>query len=69
MRTTLTIDDDVLDAAKYIAAIEHKTVGEIISRLARCGLQLKESKPAVRNGIQLLPVQPGDSPSTPELVR
>ena len=33
MRTTLTIDDDVLAAAKGLAARQNKTVGEVISAL------------------------------------
>jgi Ribbon-helix-helix protein, copG family len=38
MRTTLTIDDDVLAAAKHLAERERKTIGEVISALARQGL-------------------------------
>jgi len=38
MRTTLKIDDDVLRVAREIAAIEGRTVGEVVSRLARLGL-------------------------------
>ena len=35
MRTTLTIDDDVLEAARGLAERDRKTVGEVISELAR----------------------------------
>lgn len=38
MRTTLQIDDDVLDAARAIAESEDTSLGAVISRLARCGL-------------------------------
>jgi hypothetical protein len=38
MRTTLDIDDDVLQAAKELARREHKTAGRIVSELARRGL-------------------------------
>jgi hypothetical protein len=38
MRTTLDIDDDVLQAAKERAKRERKTIGEIISELARRAL-------------------------------
>jgi hypothetical protein len=34
MRTTLAIDDDVLAAAKGIASLQRKSVGEVISALA-----------------------------------
>ena len=38
MRTTLDIDDDVLQAAKERARREKKTAGEVISELARQAL-------------------------------
>ncbi len=68
MRTTLTIDDDVLAAAKGLAAKQRKSVGEVLSALAR--QSLRPSKPGhhVRNGIPLLPVRSGITPVTPEIV-
>ena len=38
MRTTLDIDEDVLQAAKEIARREKKTAGEVVSMLARSAL-------------------------------
>jgi len=38
MRTTLEIEDDVLRAAKELAAREGSTAGRVISALARRGL-------------------------------
>lgn len=38
MRTTLDIDDDVLQAAKDRARREGKTAGQVISELARAAL-------------------------------
>ena len=38
MRTTLDIEDDILEAAKDLARAEGRTVGEIISALARKAL-------------------------------
>jgi hypothetical protein len=38
MRTTLVIDDDVLGAAKELAAIEKISIGQVISSLARQAL-------------------------------
>ena len=35
MRTTLDIDNDVLQAAKELAKKQHKTAGEIVSELLR----------------------------------
>lgn len=58
MRTTLAIDDDVLEAAKAIAGQTHRTVGEVISELARKALKRPEQR-HVRNGIPLLPARKG----------
>jgi hypothetical protein len=38
MRTTLDIDDDVLQAAKELAEHEGKTAGQLLSDLARRGI-------------------------------
>ena len=56
MRTTLAIADDVLAAAKAIARSQGKTVGDVVSELARRALQ-KERAPSQRNGVPLLPIQ------------
>jgi hypothetical protein len=69
MRTTLAIDDDVLAAAKHLAAREQKTLGEALSGLARQGLlQGARAARAERNGIPLLPVKKSAKPVTLELV-
>ena len=41
MRTTLNIDDDVLVAAKELAARERTTVGKLVSDLAREALRAR----------------------------
>jgi hypothetical protein len=69
MRTTLAIDDDILAAAKHLAEREQKTLGEVISSLARQGL----ARPALRaknerNDVPLLPIRRGATPVTMELV-
>jgi hypothetical protein len=69
MRTTLAIDDDVLAAAKEMAAAERKTIGEVISALARQAMRPTPSTRATRNGIPLLSVRPGTPRVTSELVR
>lgn len=56
MRTTLTIDDDVLDAAKAIAEHKKVTIGAILSDLARKSLTLQLDKLEYRNGVPLLPI-------------
>ena len=39
MRTTLTIDDDLLAAAKSLARANSESVGHVLSELARRGLR------------------------------
>lgn len=68
MRTTLTIEDDVLAAANELATRQGKSVGEVISSLARQALRPKRSAKRTRNGVPLLPVRPGATRVTPELV-
>ena len=48
MRTTLDIADDVLQAAKERARRERKTVGEVISDLARRALTSPPEPPSVK---------------------
>jgi hypothetical protein len=59
VRTTLTIDDDVLLAAKERAAREKRTVGEVLSELARAALTGTVPAPrdpeANRHGFRPLP--------------
>lgn len=38
MRTTLDLDDDILQAAKELARAEGKTMGQLVSEWARAGL-------------------------------
>lgn len=46
MRTTLTIDDDLLAAAKVLARSRAVSVGKVISELARSGMR---SAPRMEN--------------------
>ena len=61
MRTTLDLDDDVLQAAKEIAASRRTTAGKVLSELARRALEPRRA-PRVRNGVPLLPRRPAGSP-------
>ncbi len=60
VRTTLDIDDDVLQAAKEIAASRSTTAGRILSDLARNSLEPKRSA-RMRNGVPVLPRRPKGS--------
>jgi hypothetical protein len=55
MRTTLTIDDDVLEAAKALAGRQRQSLGEVVSDLARRSLH-QPAGFSERNGVPLLPV-------------
>ena len=68
MRTTLSIDDDVLLAAKDLAARQDKTIGEVISALARQALRPSYPGASTRNGVPLLPVRSDGTSATMELV-
>ncbi len=54
MRTTLAIDDDVFAAARELADFQRKSIGEVISALARAALTPRPSFDETRNGIPLL---------------
>jgi hypothetical protein len=74
MRTTLDIDDDVLQAAKELALSEKRTAGQVLSDLARRALTTDtasgtESDEAIlKDGWYLLP-QRGGAIVTNELVK
>ena len=58
MRTTLDLDEDVLQAVKEIAATRGQTAGKVTSDLVRKALQ--PTRPVtVRNGVPLLPSRRG----------
>ena len=67
MRTTITIDDDVLTAARAIARQRNQNVGRIVSELARHSLRAPVVA-AERNGVPLLPVRETGVIVTPEIV-
>lgn len=50
VRTTLTIDDDVLNAARERAKRERRSVGDVLSDLARDGLTSSATPSSRRRG-------------------
>ena len=54
MRTTLDIDDDILQAAKELARAERKTAGQVLSELARKGLT--QQAPAIGFSEEAVPM-------------
>ena len=55
MRTTLDIDDDVLETAEELATKRGTTAGRILSDLARSALAPRNQVRRKRNGVPLLP--------------
>lgn len=55
MRTTLVIDDDILDVARAIADAESRSIGSVVSELARKGYTGKADT-TQRNGFTMFNV-------------
>jgi hypothetical protein len=68
MRTTLDLDEDVLQAAKELADTYGITAGKMLSNLARKALTPTGPVPKVRNGVPLLPRRTGQEIMTMKLV-
>ena len=67
MRTTLDIDEDVLAAARSLAAQRRDSIGKVISDLARQTL-MKRPKVVTRSGVPLIPIKKDALPVTMEMV-
>lgn len=58
MRTTLNIEDDIVQVARQLARQRGTTIGQVISDLVRKALEPKTSS-RVRNGVPLFSPVPG----------
>lgn len=67
MRTTLDIDDDVLEVARAVAAAEGRSLGKAVSGLARRGLSA--SLRVDKSGLPLFTVPTDAAPITADTVR
>ncbi len=67
MRTTLSLDDDVLVAARELAAGERRSLGAVVSELARRGLT--PARVASDDDLPVIRAAAGAAPITPEMVR
>lgn len=68
MRTTIDLDEDILQAAEEMAAVRQTTPGKIISELARQSLFSADGEALVRNGVPLLPRRSDEQSVTLDLV-
>ena len=67
MRTTLEIDDDLLAAARELAATSRRSLGSVISELARRGLT--PARIEVDGDLPVIRVPSGTPAITPQMVR
>jgi hypothetical protein len=67
VRTTLDIDDDVVTAARELAAAERRSLGSVISQLARRGLT--PASVESEEGLPVIRVPVGTPPITADMVR
>lgn len=70
MRTTLEIEDDVLEVAKDMARHQCLSLGKAVSLLIRKGIQAprNQGKETIRNGLRVVTRSAGASPVTLEIV-
>lgn len=66
VRTTLDIADDVLQSARSLSEQRGVSLGQVISELAREGLQAQAATQVMRDGVPILP-QPSGAFVTPDL--
>ena len=66
MRTTLTIDDDVLSVARALAQRKKCSLGSAVSELARRGFRGNGVSAVKRDDIPFFPVNPNAEPFTSE---
>lgn len=67
MRTTLDLDDDVIAAARELASSQRRSLGSVISELARRGLM--PGRVEADDGLPVIRVPAGTPPITPGMVR
>jgi hypothetical protein len=67
VRTTLELDDDVVAAAREIASDERRSLGSVISELARRGLT--PARVESDGGLPVIRVPTGTPPITAAMVR
>jgi hypothetical protein len=67
MRTTLDLDDDIVAAARELAAQQHRSLGRVVSELARRGLTPGQIE--AEGDLPVIRVPAGTPPITPEMVR
>ena len=69
MRTTLNIDDEILEVARSLAGERHLSIGAVVSDLARRGLRQRSSGRRGQAGFPVFEVSRDSRPLTLDRVR
>lgn len=69
VRTTVNLDDDVLQAARAVARIEQRALGVVISDLVRKGLAPQQPQTDDESGFPVIAVPANTPPLTDEMVQ
>ena len=68
MRTTLDIEDDVLEVAKSLARHQRLSLGKAVSHLIRMGIHPPSQKEDIRNGLRIIARRPDAKVVTLDIV-
>lgn len=68
VRTTVAIEDDVLEAARKLAAAQNRPLGQVVSELMRRGLTARTTYPSA-SGFPTFEVREDSPPITLEDVK
>lgn len=69
MRTTINLDDDVAEVARSLANAENRSLGQVISDLARRGLAPSQGRIRSEGGFPVFDVPADAPPITSDMVR
>lgn len=69
MRTTVSIDDDLLEAARGLAAQRNVSIGRVLSDLIRKGMNAARPMEMGKGGFPTFKVSPDARPITLETVK
>lgn len=68
MRTTLDIEDDVLEVAKSLAKHRRLSLGKAVSDLMRKGVEPPAGRTGTQNGLRVITRGPGSKAVTLDIV-
>lgn len=68
MRTTVDLDEDLLEMARGLAAHRNQSLGRVISDFFRKGLQNTAPSQTVRSGVRVILREDNAAPVTLEIV-